>query len=216
MHTLTGKYRGSNENVNFDDSELKRKAIKILKETHGFDLEINKNKYGIDLLHKNRKGGVELEAGKWLGHYLEQDYENFNKFTLDFTSFNTPERKNKYFRILSDLISKYGKPYTHHEPDYLYNSFARFNRDFTQFWYIDAERFTKEGALVVGAWKTSTVSTGDIEIWSCFRREDVDIYNLIDGIWVKENLIEIQNDATYKSYMDGYTREFHARKNSKS
>lgn len=213
MATLTGKYRSTNEEVNYKDKKLRETAIPILNEVFGYELISNSNRYGIDLLHTNRKGGVELEWGQWKGHYLNQTNENFNKYTLPFPTFNIPFRKEKYFREISHLISKNNNPYVYQEPDYMFNSFARFNSDFTQFWYLDAEMFLKEGALIRGRWKTDTVTTGDIEDWLCFVRENVDIYNLKDGKWVKEDKKIILNESTYKNNLDGYSREFYSRKN---
>ena len=34
-------------------------------------------------------------------------------------------------------FDKNNQPYIHNEPDYLYNSFSRFNVDFSHFWHID-------------------------------------------------------------------------------
>lgn len=216
MADLIGNYRGTKEKVNYKDKFLRETAIPILEKIFNYKLISNPNEKGIDLLHTDRKGGIELEAGKWSGHYLRQNPINFNQFTLEHITFNAPQRKEKYFRPKSNLFTKEGKPYTHYEPNYMFNSFARFNRDFTQFWYIDAEMFLKENALIRGRWKTNTVTTGDIEDWLCFLRDNVVIYNLKNGDWVKEDTEYIINHELYKSYVDRYRGEFHTRKNQKS
>ena len=216
MADLVGNYRSNGEKVNHKDEMLRERAIPILEKIFNYSLMSNPNVMGIDLLHKNRRGGIELEWGQWKGHYLKQMFESFNYFTIDNMTFQAPGRKEKYFRPKLNLISRKGKPYTHYEPDYQFNLFVRFNRDFTQFWCINTEMFLRENALVRGRWKTHTVTTGDIEDWLCFFRENVEIYNLIDGEWIKEDTEYIINHDSYKSYVDRYRREFHSRKNQES
>jgi hypothetical protein len=210
---LTGNYRGTDEEVSYKDKILRETAIPILEKILNCKLISNPNVKGIDLLYTDRKGGIELEAGKWIGHYMKQNFNNYNQFTLKYITFNIPQRKEKYFKPKSNLISRAGKPYIHYEPDFMFNSFARFNSDFTQFWYINAEMFLKEGALLRGKWKTNTVTTGDIEDWLCFLRDNVEIYNLKNGDWIKEDKTYIINDPVYKNYLDRYRREFHTREN---
>ena len=90
---LTGNYRGTDESVSYNDKPVTNESKVALKQTHGYNLIRNPNIKGIDTIHTDRRGGNENEAGKWIGHYLEQPCINFNQFTLPFPTYNIPQER---------------------------------------------------------------------------------------------------------------------------
>jgi hypothetical protein len=206
---LTGNYRGTNESVSYNDKPVTIASIDAHKQTHGYNLKRNPNGKGIDTIHIDRRGGVENEAGKWSGHYLEQPCINFNQFTLPFPTGNVPEeRKEKYGHPSFPCFDKNGKPYIHYEPDYEFNSFSRFNVDFTQFWHTNFSAFRDLNKLVRGLWKTNTVTAGRPEHWLCLKIKDLEFYNKNEnGIFVPDYSYNVGTEK-YEELHERYTREY--------
>lgn len=204
MTKLTGQYRGTNTSVNYNDIRGRENGILFLKEVFGWDMESNEEQYQIDLLRINGRGGVDVEEGKWEGYYRYQYPENFNKFTLDFPSANFPGRKEKYFNEYFDMISKEGRPYVHHSPDYSYNSILRFNSDFTECFFVDHSAYSDPNKLVKSMWKAHTVTTGEPELWMCWRLNDIPFFILKNGRWVEDKTL--QNSNEYEKLLQKYNR----------
>jgi hypothetical protein len=206
---LTGNYRGTDEAVSFYDRPVTIESKVALKQTHGYNLIRNPNHKGIDTIHTDRRGGNENEAGKWVGHYLEQPCINFNQFTLPFPTYNIPqERKEKYAYPSFPCFDKNGNPYIHYEPDYEFNTFSRFNSNFTQFWHINFSVVRDLNKLVRGLWKTNTVTAGRPEHWLCFKIGDVDLFNKNEkGIYLPDYSYNIGTEK-YEKLIEKYTKEY--------
>jgi len=208
---LTGNYRGTNESVSFNDKPVTIASINAHKQTHGYNLKNNPNKLGIDLIHIDRRGGNENEAGKWAGHYFEQPCINFNKFTLPFPTANVPQqRKEKYGHPSFPCFDRNKQPYIHYEPDYEFNSFTRFNVEFSHFWHIDnlSEAIRNPNKLIRGLWETNTVTAGEPEHWLCFRVGIVDCFIKNDnGIFVQDHSYNIGTEK-YEELHERYLREY--------
>jgi hypothetical protein len=207
---LKGQYRGTNESVSYYDKPVRIETIKALKQTHGYNLKNNPNKLGIDLIHIDRRGGNENEAGKWSGHYYEQPCINFNKFTLPFPTVNMPQqRKEKYGHPSFPCFDKSNKPYIHYEPDYQFNSYTRFNVDFSHFFHIDnlSEVIRNENILVRGLWETHTVTAGLPEHWLCFRVGVADYFIKNNNIFVQDYSYDVGTEK-YEELHERYTREY--------
>ncbi len=208
---LTGNYRGTNESVSYEDKPVRLVAIPALYQTQGYILKNNPNKMGIDLIHTNRRGGNEDEAGKHRGHYLEQPWENFNKFTLPYPTFNAPaERKEKYAHPSFPCFDRNGRPYIHYDPDYESNSFSRFNKDFSHFWHIDnfSEVVRDTNKLIRGLWETDTVTAGRPEHWLCFKVGVPDMFiKNKHNIFVPDYSYNVGTEK-YEELHERYTREY--------
>lgn len=204
MTTLFGYYRGTNTQVNYNDIEGRKNGISFLKEVFDWDMESNTDQYGIDLLRIGGRGGVDVEEGKWSGLYRNQYPETFNKFTLDFPTANFPGRKEKYFNEYFNMVSKYGKPYVHRSPDYMYNSILRFNSDFTECFFVDYSSYSDSKKLFKGVWKANTITTGAPEEWMCWRLNDIPFFIKKDGRWVEDKTL--QDTKTYEELIQKYTK----------
>jgi outer membrane receptor protein involved in Fe transport len=197
MSGLDGNYRGSGDKVNFNDINGRRNARKDLKEVFGWDLEENPTPKRIDLLHKNRKGGVDVEEGKWKGLYRDQSPVNFNKFTypLQLPTANFPIRKEQYFNEQFKWETHNEQLIDSYNPDFIYNSLIRYNIDFTEFFFVDYEIYQKI-LKERGFWATSTVGkrgkNGEKlpELWMCWELKDVIFYKKENGIWAKDRTLE--------------------------
>jgi hypothetical protein len=209
MSNLVGTYRHTNEKVSTIDDVGRENGIKVLKEIFDWDLISNTKKFKIDLLHVNRRGGCDVEEGKWKGFYRDQDPSNFNKFTLPFPTANFPARKEKYFNEYFDSITDTGNLKTYHHPDYEYNSLLRFNFDFTEFFFVDYNTYKKK-MNGLGLWAPDTVfkinedGIKTPENWMCWELKDVDFYYLENGVWKKDNTF--QNPTTYDEYILKYKK----------
>ncbi len=144
MGNLVGACRHTNEKVSTIDDIGRENGIRALKQIFNWDLISNTKKFKIDLLHVNRRGGCDVEEGKWKGSYRDQDPSNFNKYTLPYPTANFPARKEKYFNKYFDWVTDTGNLKTYHHPDYEYNSLLRFNFDFTEFFFVDYEVYKKK------------------------------------------------------------------------
>ena len=94
---LDGYYRGTETKVNTNDKLGREHTIKDLKELFDWNLKSNPVRFKIDTLHKDRKGGVDVEEGKWKGLYRDQNPYNFNHFTVDYPTAQFQIRKEKYY-----------------------------------------------------------------------------------------------------------------------
>lgn len=207
---LAGTYRGTNEKVNTDDIIGRMAGIEALKQIHNWDLISNPKKYKIDLLHKNKKGGVDVEEGKWLGRYHEQDFFNFNQYTLDEPTGNFPIRKEKYFNEYYDSITDNGNLKTHHHPDYKDNALMRFNGEINEFFFADYKTYVDTPPLK-GAWIPKTVYKVDrygnkvMEYWLAWRLCDLDFYVLENGIWRRDD--RFKDPLYYEEFVKKYRIE---------
>ena len=80
--TLVGNYRGNGVPVNFNDINGREHAIKDLKDVFGIEFKSNPTEGKIDLRRLDKRGGADVEEGKWSGRYKDQTPFNFNQFTM--------------------------------------------------------------------------------------------------------------------------------------
>ena len=187
---LKGNDRSTGASVSFEDTPIKKAVIIFYKMKFSIDLMINPKQRKIDLIFvSDHTYGVECERGGWTGNYWEH-VDSINKGGLMFRTVQFQNRKEKYFYPTMDILTDWGNVYTHREPNYLKNDFVRSNNDFTQMIIVRSETVRTKSHRAW--WKTKGVTTGDIEEWLCFRREDVETYNLVNGEWILDLTYELQ------------------------
>ncbi len=164
----------------YDDSTSRNAIIKFLKETLNLQMIENPNKYGIDLLfEEDQTWGCEIEHSKnWTGDFFSDENKNLNQKTnLGFKTVNIPWwRKSKYWN--PEKTQGWNK-----------NLFARTNQDFSQIILIRPETFANPAKCYEAHFQTRWITTGEPEEWRSFKREDVEVYNLINGIYVLETIL---------------------------
>ena len=187
---LKGNDRSTGEEVSYNDTPIKRAVIKFYKDKFNIDLKINPKQKKIDLiLVSDPTYGFECERGGWEKDYWAH-YDSINKGGLLFRTVQFQNRKEKYFYPTMEILTDWGNLFTHREPNYLKNTFIRSNDDFTQMIIVQSETVRTKSHR--SWWKTKSISTGGIEEWLCFRREDVETYNLVNGEWILDLTYELQ------------------------
>ena len=164
----------------YDDSESRNAIIEFVKEILGLEMIANPNKYGIDLLYKeDPTWGVEIEHSKnWTGDFFSDENSGLNNKTdLGFKTVNIPWwRKSKYWDPLK--TTGWDK-----------NIFIRCNKDFTQIILIRPETFANPAKCYEATFQTKWITTGEPEEWRSFKRQDVEVYNLVDGKYILDTNI---------------------------
>jgi len=159
----------------FDDSSSRNAIIKFSMETLELEMIANPNKYGIDLLYKeDPTWGVEIEHSKnWTGDFFSDENKGLNnKSGLGFKTVNIPWwRKSKYWN--PEKNQGWDK-----------NIYIRTNVDFSQVILIRPETFANPAKCHVANFQTKWITTGEPEEWRSFKREDVEVYNLINGVYI--------------------------------
>ena len=204
MSNLKGNYRNSGDEVNYNDKPERKDAINILKIIKNWDLEENPTEKRIDLLHKGKKSGVDVEQGHWLGKYRDQKPYNFNQFTLQYPTGNFQTRKEKYLKEYHEEVNDWGNLKTYHTPDFRDNSLIRFNEDRNEFFFVDHEIYQKK-LKEVGYWKPHTVRRKDPEYWMCWELNVLVFWIKENGIWIIDRTLE--DPKVYKDYLDNYRIE---------
>jgi len=167
-----------------DDTLVRNKVIEKYKEHLNILLECTpQEKNLIDLKGiTNPNFRVECEHGQWSNNFWEDEhYSMLSGFS--FRTINIPIRKEKHW--LNKYLF-YGKEVDNSE-SYLLNQFIRTNKDFTQFILIESEVIRDPTKKIYAQFKAG--NSMDIESWMCFRKEHVKTYNLIEGVWTLENII---------------------------
>lgn len=164
--------------TDYNDILVREAVIKIVKEAFNIDAFSNTDdKYGIDLLVVNGNGmGIEVEQGGWKGNYWG-DSNYSNKTNLGFQTLNIPLRKDHFW--MEYYLDE--KDVTRHTPGYLTNLFIRTNTDFTQFILVRPETIFDRKKVHRNRFLAS--NSTQIENWLSYKKEDVETYNLIEGIW---------------------------------
>jgi hypothetical protein len=204
MSNLEGNYRNSGMEVNYNDKPERQDAIKILKIIKNWDLEENPTEKRIDLLHKGKKCGVDVEQGHWLGKYRDQKPYNFNQFTLPYPTGNFQDRKRKYLVEYYEEVNDWGNLKTYHTPEFKDNSLLRFNEHRDEFFFVDYEIYLKK-LKEVGYWKPHTVHRKEIEQWMCWELNVLEFWIIENGIWVRDRTLE--DPKVYKDYLENYRIE---------
>lgn len=159
----------------YDDSASRNSAIKFLKEVYDLNMvSTPPSKKLIDLVcEDDDTWGAEVEQSKkWEGNYWDAQNNGRNNLSgLGFKTINCPWwRKSKYWD--KDKHTGWNK-----------NLYVRCNMDFTCFIVVKPEVILDPEKCHISFFKTFQIGTGEVEEWRCFKREDVETWNLIDGIW---------------------------------
>ena len=167
------------KNGNFDDTLIRNAVIDFFSKGFNKILISNQIEKKIDLLEKDDpECGVEVEHGKWIGNFWEN--ETYNKISgLGFSTINIPSRKEKYWLEYNNWYNK-----IYHNPSWLKNIFVRSNKDFTQFIVIKSEVIRDPKKLIRTSFQPN--NSNEVENWLSFKCEDVDTYNLIDNQFILE------------------------------
>lgn len=174
----------------YNDTYVKEQMIVILKDLYGWDLYINPDDYGVDLLSKDGTFGVELEHGGWNDKFFEDKFYPYMCKSLTYPHVNMPARKEKWYK------SKYWvnlepdrnkKPIFKEKenPTYKNNIFIRTNRQLTQMIIIWPD------TVFSGNFERTKIFTNNsqkLEPFFSFKREDVEVVNLINGVWTTEEI----------------------------
>jgi hypothetical protein len=187
MTKLTGKNRDGS-NVSFNDKPVKKFLIEFCKKNFNWELMINKQHDGIDLISVNGScPNVETERGNWIGDFWEN--ENYSLFLLDgnpkiyHQTVNIPYRKNHYW-VEGDHYKKNGK-FWYTETSHLTNIFARTNYKFDQVILIKPEVIREEKKQWISGKIPNNIHKNEMEYWIGFKKEDVETWNYdeINKIW---------------------------------
>ena len=184
-------------NVNYDvEEEVKKKetdeqyidrksrefVIRFFEQQFNIKLK-NGTKTGIDLLRENpMDGGVEIEHGGWDGDLWTHQYSLISELKINDKhnrTVNIPDRKEKYWY---EWIH-FGKSVKTIQKKCLdKNIFARTNSDFSQIIIIRPEVIRDDKKMFKRRFWTS--NTRRMENFLCFRRCDVETYNLVGKIYI--------------------------------
>lgn len=166
--------------TSFDDTEV-RNAVKDFFQNK-FNVLLNETPQEMKVIDLTGVTetllGVEVERGGWSNSFWDNEkYSSISE--LGFKTINIPIRKEKYW--LKEYFF-YGK--LKQNPSHEKNIFVRTNKNFTQIILIRPET-VKDKTKVI---KTSFTpnNSNELEEWMCFKKEDVETYNLINGSWILE------------------------------
>jgi hypothetical protein len=178
---------GSKNEIAYDDSYVKEQMIIILKILFGWDLYINPDEMGVDLLSVDGTFGVELEHGGWNHKFWSDMYYSHKSKELDYPHVNMPRRKKKWYEEYYSVNlepDRNKKPdwIRKHNPTFKNNIFIRTNKQLTQMIIIRPE------TVFEGKFEEKMIyahNSGKYEPFRCFKREDVETLDLENGNWVE-------------------------------
>ena len=170
----------------YNDLYVKEKMVVILKELFGWDLYINPDEFGVDLLSTDGTFGVELEHGGWNDDFWLDKYYPYKSKELDYAHVNMPGRKKKWYKEYYPVNlepDRNKKPIWHqkHNPTFENNIFIRTNKQLTQMIIIKPETvFNKlyEDKMIYAS------NSGKVEPFMCFKRKDVETRDLVNNDWI--------------------------------
>lgn len=170
--------------TSFDDSAVRKAVIDFFKKQFNLILvETPPEKKIIDLISEDDNLlGIEVEHGKWKNNFWENDSYSLIS-GQDFRTINIPIRKEKYWQ---EHYVRYGKEI--HNPSYKKNLFVRSNIDFTQFIIIRPETIRDVNKVIRTKFQPN--NSHELEDWLSFRKEHVETYNLIDGLYILDNEVQ--------------------------
>jgi hypothetical protein len=127
--------------------------------------------------------GVEVERGGWNGDFWSN--EKYSLISgLSFKTLNIPIRKEKYW-----LEEYYFYNKLRENPSAKINTYVRSNKDFTQMIVVRPDTIRNPDKVYRTRFQPN--NSDELEDWLSFKREHVETYNLINGVWELENLYEI-------------------------
>ena len=165
----------------FNDTLIRNEVISFFKQRFRIKLKHNDLHNKIDLVGVNDTTlGVEVEHGKWVGDFWENDHYSLIS-EQKFRTANIPMRKEKYWLDEFVYYNKVRKNLSGSK-----NIFVRSNIDFTQFLVIRPETIRDPKKLIRTKFKPS--NSNDIEEWLSFKMEDVETYNVKNGKFYKQKV----------------------------
>lgn len=168
----------------FDDNESRKVAIEFFKEVYNFDLISNPISKKIDLVARDRSFGVEIER-------MKKDVINFwykinsgrNMLSgMGYPTVNMPWwRKWKYWNKGLD-------------PNWNKNIYARVTSDYLCMIVVPPEVILDDTKAIDKKFRAYDTTTGDLEDWKVFRREDVLTYvrETINSPWRLYGIDEVE------------------------
>jgi hypothetical protein len=182
---------GSKNVIAYDDSYVKNQMIIILKILFNWDLYINPDDMGVDLLSVDGTFGVELEHGGWDNNFWEDEHYSRKSKELDYPHVNMPERKDKWYKPtywVNLEPDKTKKPIFKQKdnPTYKNNIYIRTNRQLTQMIII------RPKTVFEGKFEKKMIyahNSGKYEPFRCFQRSDVETLDLVNGNWIENKNI---------------------------
>ena len=166
--------------TSFNDGPVRNAVIDFYK--NKYDIQLNETPPEMRLIDLTGATqtllGVEVERGGWTG-----DFWSNKKYSLisglPFKTINIPLRKEKYWL---DEYYFYGKLKIN--PSSKENVYVRSNKDFTQMIVIRPETIRNPKKSIRTKFQPN--NSDEIEDWLSFRKEDIETYNLINGVWTIE------------------------------
>ena len=165
--------------TNYDDTIVREKIISFFKDMWDIDLIPHPKQRKIDLLGvDDPELGVEVEHGHWKGDFWKTpSYCDISG--QDFPTLNMPIRKEKYWK---EYIMWYGK--LKHNPSWKKNIFVRTNDDFSQIMVVRPEVLSDPDKTLKTTFQANNCN--ELEDWISFKRENVEVYNLINEKYILE------------------------------
>jgi hypothetical protein len=171
--------------TSFNDGPVRRAVIEFFN--NQFDILLNETPHEmrvIDLTGATQTElGVEVEGGGWTGCFWSNEKYCLIS-NLGYPTVNIPIRKEKYW--LEEYVFYNKKK---ENPSFDKNIFVRSNKDFTQMIMIKPETIRNPKKVIKSKFKPN--NSDEVEDWLSFRRNDVDTYNLIDGVWLLDKSYEL-------------------------
>jgi len=171
----------------YDDTYIREQIESFYLKYFGKKLIDNPDGYGIDKLYEDdRTRGIELEHGGWDNDdFWNDEYYAHKCGYLDYPHVNVPYRKLKFW--INELLPKKTRDgYWVKRPNiknFKDTIFIRCNQDLTQFIIIRPDAFLTKKYVITDIYCSNS---DEIEKFMSFRREDVETYNIIDGVLIRK------------------------------
>lgn len=199
MRRLVGKNKDGSK-VTFDDRPVKEFLIEFFQTNFSWELKMNSDKYGIDLLSINDDcPDVECERGNWEGNFW--DNKSYSWFLseglpkIPHQTVNIPYRKLHYW-VGGDHHKDSGK-FWYTETKHTTNLFARTNYDFSQVILIKPEVIIDDTKRSISGRQPINIHKNELEFWMGYKKEDVDTWVLNRETQTWELTLEEQKLNTF-------------------
>jgi len=161
----------------YEDNDTKLMGIQFMDEVFGLKMMINPVDKKIDLVSVDGTFGLDVEqpreqgddSGCYINYWNKDNYSRNMKSGMGFPTVNMPWwRKYQYYTPVNDSFL--------FDPNWERNCFLRFTTDFLCAIFVPAEVIQNRKKALDASFKTRYITTGDVEIFKVFRREDVLTY----------------------------------------
>lgn len=213
MEKLTG-FNADGSPVNYKDLPLREAVAHFAKQVYGYNLISNtNNEYEIDLISADgncpnfeceRSNVKPTKDNPTADHWKSKGFSEFLRNATPnvlYKTINYEERKDHFWIGGDHFFENGGYRYT--ETNHLTNMFVRTNYIFTQFIVICPKTILDPSKCYKAAKQPYNIHRGKIEHWRGYRRQDVDTYNLINGIFVLDTEYKESDEPIYKGYLAG-------------